>query len=59
MRATNKYKVERLGSYWHVMRLHYTGWWIFENKMWLSEFPYYWQEQDAYDELARKIKNND
>ena len=56
MNETNKYKIEKLGMYWHLLRLHYVGWWIFKKEVWLSEFPYYWHKEDA-DNALKEILN--
>ena len=56
MVKTQTYRVEKLGTYWHVMRLHYVGWWIFKREVWLSEFPYHYYKEgadDMLDELTR------
>ena len=55
MNKTNKYKIEKLGMYWHILRLHYVGW-IFKKKVWLSEFTCYWHKEDA-DNALKEILN--
>jgi len=56
MTNTNKYKIEKLGMYWHLLRLHYVGWSVFKRKVWLTEFPYYWHKEDA-DKALKEILN--
>ena len=56
MAETNKYKIEKLGVYWHLLRLYYVGWWIFREEVWLTNFTYYWCKEDAeqaLDEVSR------
>jgi hypothetical protein len=57
MEKTNIYKLEKIGLYWHIMRLHYVGWWIFKSRVWLSEFPYYLYKEDA-DKAFKEITKN-
>jgi len=56
METTNIYKLEKLGNFWHILRLHYVGWFIFKRKVWLSKFPYYWYKEDALIEFNKKLK---
>lgn len=58
MTKTNKYKIEKYGNYWHIIRLNYIGWWIFKKEVWLTEFPYYWFKEDAEDALKEILNNN-
>ena len=58
MAETNKYKIEKLGVYWNLLRLHYVGWWIFREGVWLTNFTYYWCKEDAeqaLDEVSRSL----
>ena len=55
MTVTDTYKLERIGLWWHIMRKHKVGWWIFARTVWLSEFPYYWflhEAKEAYKEIT-------
>tara|TARA_R110000772_G_C13310332_1_gene440647 strand:- start:45170 stop:45349 length:180 start_codon:yes stop_codon:yes gene_type:complete len=56
MKETNQYKIQKLGCYWHLMRMYYVGWWIFKEDVWLSEFPYYWYKEDAENALDNANK---
>ncbi len=56
MNKANKYKIEKLGMYWHLLELHYVGWWIFKKKIWLTVFPYYWYKEDA-EQALKEILN--
>lgn len=55
MKKTNTYRIEKLGTYWHLMRLHYKGWWIFKVPEWRSEFPYSSRREDMVEMFNQKL----
>lgn len=60
MECTCKYRVKKLGSFWHLQRLYRKGWWIFKKRIWQTEFPWYSMDKKSIDkEYERRIKLNE
>ena len=57
MKKSNKYKLEKLGMYWHILEAKYVGWFIFKRKQWISLFPYYYYKEEA-EKAFKKILNS-
>jgi len=52
-----KYKLIKLGYYWHIMERKEMGWWdVFSRPIWITVFPYYWYKEEAEREFERLNK---